>query len=190
MTLHTVESYNPPGYRPISLETKYLLVIRPPDVSPLKTPHEVVSRNLVQSNPFCFNKQTKAVINRVITWDRYESNKWLHETGMNSDQYELGPVRTRTGAESLHETGMKVTRDYMRPVWTQTGTIIQRLLCACLKRKSQTSLKSVCDYMGKTAEPVWLIRVSSAPGMSQTGLRWFFEPVSCKQKQGVCTGLM
>ena len=24
----------------------------------------------------------------VITWDWYESNKWLHETGMNSDQYD------------------------------------------------------------------------------------------------------
>ena len=109
-------------------------------------------------------------------------------------------VRTQTSMESLHETGIKVTTDYIRPVWTQTGTnsdwyesnkwlhetctIIQRLLCTCLKRKSQTSLKSVCDYMGKTAEPVWLIRVGSAPGMSQTGLRWFFEPVSCKQKQG------
>ena len=24
----------------------------------------------------------------VITWDRYESNKWLHETGMTSDRYD------------------------------------------------------------------------------------------------------
>ena len=126
----------------------------------------------------------------------HDSNPWppdyqarlrwsLHETGANSNRYELIPIRTQTGTDSLHETGMKVTSDYMRPAWPQTGTIIQRLLCACLKRRYQTGLKSVCDHMGKTAEPVWLIRVGSAPRMSgQTGLRWFFEPVSCKQKQG------
>lgn len=31
--------------------------------------------------------------------------------------------------------------------------------------------------------PVWVIRVGSATGISETGMRWLFRPASCRQKQ-------
>ena len=48
---------------------------------------------------------------------------YLHETGTNSDRYELVPVRNF--CSRLHETGTKCLVDYMRPVQTQKQQILE-----------------------------------------------------------------
>ena len=81
----------------------------------------------VQLHPLtaCLLIQYETVTKAVITWDRYE----------------IIPVRTQTGTESLHETGMKVTSDYMRPVWTQTGTTFVHMLKMKISDRSEISLR-------------------------------------------------
>ena len=49
---------------------------------------------------------------------------YLHETGTNSDRYELVPVRN--SCPRLHETGTKHLVDYMRPVPTQRQQILEQ----------------------------------------------------------------
>ena len=54
-----------------------------------------------------------------------------------------------------------------------------------LLRMLKTMIKSVRVYMVPRCDfrPVRVIRVGSATGMSETGMRRFFRPASCKQKQ-------
>ena len=94
-----------------------------------------------------------------FTWDRSESMKQLHETG----------TRLQIGMRwFFRSASCKQKQAFVwRLIWSQTG------------------LKSVCVYMVPRSDfrPVRVICVGSATRMSETGMRWFFRPASCKQKQ-------
>ena len=70
------------------------------------------------------------------------------------------------------------------PVIRHLG-MVQQHSCTSSKQWSLTGLKSVRVYMVPWSDfrPVRVIRVCSATGMSETGMRWFFRPASCNQKQ-------
>ena len=63
------------------------------------------------------------------------------------------------------------------PSYNGPTTLLHKLK-TMISDRSQISLCSQSDF-----RLVQVIRVGSATGMSETGMRWFFRPASCEQKQ-------
>ena len=145
-----------------------------------------------------------------FTWARSESTKWLHETGTrlqistnvftwNMQEVPIFLLWSASLCRSLLNAALLIIIIFFRlfPVILHLG-MVQQHSYACSQQWSLTGLKSVRVYMVPWSDfrQVRVIRVGSATGMTEIGMRWFFRPASCKQKQAFvwrpiwsCTGL-